>query len=424
MIMEIWNKFSYMIQLIIACMMFLGVVRRKNHFIQRFTIGVVILLVSSYVVNSVYAGQELFAWTVLYWMYFLVACVFFCWFIIDGTFLEALYCATCSCATQHIAFDVYMIYILAGGKNHIIEIVIYVTTYALCYFLIVRQMPSDKKYVVNKKAFLPIITIVLIVWGLSCIEILNPNTEEETSLYRILYRILDTLCIYYVLWVQINQKEKMALQQELNGINNAWRQKKEQYEVTQETIDVINRKCHDLKHQIQALRDAKDENEKEEYYDEIERMIMIYDTALQTGNRALDTVLMEKGLFCQNHNIQLTCMADGLKLDFMKVEDIYAIFGNALDNAIGEVMELEDPLKKIVSLKMLTQKSIVMIQIQNYYKKELRFEDGLPVTTKKNKWQHGFGMKSIRFTAEKYNGTITVRAEKGIFTLQILIPMP
>ena len=87
-------------------------------------------------------------------------------------------------------------------------------------------------------------------------------------------------------------------------------------------------------------------------------------------------------------------------------------------------MELEDPLKKIVSLKMLTQKSIVMIQIQNYYKKELRFEDGLPVTTKKNKWQHGFGMKSIRFTAEKYNGTITVRAEKGIFTLQILIPMP
>lgn len=77
MIMEIWNKFSYMIQLIIACMMFLGVVRRKNHFIQRFTIGVVILLVSSYVVNSVYAGQELFAWTVLYWMYFLVACVFF-----------------------------------------------------------------------------------------------------------------------------------------------------------------------------------------------------------------------------------------------------------------------------------------------------------------------------------------------------------
>ena len=179
-----------------------------------------------------------------------------------------------------------------------------------------------------------------------------------------------------------------------------------------------------MKHQIQALRDAKDENEKEEYYDEIERMIMIYDTALQTGNRALDTVLMEKGLFCQNHNIQLTCMADGLKLDFMKVEDIYAIFGNALDNAIGEVMELEDPLKKIVSLKMLTQKSIVMIQIQNYYKKELRFEDGLPVTTKKNKWQHGFGMKSIRFTAEKYNGTITVRAEKGIFTLQILIPMP
>ena len=31
-------------------------------------------------------------------------------------------------------------------------------------------------------------------------------------------------------------------------------------------------------------------------------------------------------------------------------------------------------------------------------------------------------MKSIQYTAEKYNGTITVNAENTIFMLQILIP--
>ena len=116
-------------------------------------------------------------------------------------------------------------------------------------------------------------------------------------------------------------------------------------------------------------------------------------------------------------------MADGTKLDFMKLEDIYAIFGNALDNAIAAVLDLKEPEKRVISVKIINQNSLLMIQIQNYYENKLHFEGGLPVTTKKNKRDHGYGMKSIRYTAEKYNGTITVNGEGNIFMLQILIPV-
>ena len=194
--------------------------------------------------------------------------------------------------------------------------------------------------------------------------------------------------------------------------------------MTEDTIENINRKCHDLKHQIRELRNLSDDQEREEYLDELENDIMIYDTALQTGNRALDIVLMEKALYCKNHGINWTCMADGSKLGIMKVEDIYAIFGNALENAIHAVMDLKDEMKRVISVKIISQNSILVIQIQNYYSGALRFENGLPVTTKKNKRDHGYGMKSIRYTAEKYNGTITVNTGEGIFTLQILIPIP
>ena len=189
-------------------------------------------------------------------------------------------------------------------------------------------------------------------------------------------------------------------------------------------IDNINRKCHDLKHQIRALRQMTDEEQKQEYFNEIENDIMLYDTALRTGNKALDVVLMDKGLFCKNHDIQWTCMADGEKLDFMKLEDIYAIFGNALDNAIAAVGKLQDREKRVISTKMITQNNIMVIQVRNYYNAELDFEGGLPLTTQNESQGHGFGMKSIRYTAEKYNGTISVRAEDDIFTLQILIPIP
>lgn len=69
--------------------------------------------------------------------------------------------------------------------------------------------------------------------------------------------------LFYVLWVQLNQKENLSLQRELDGIRFMWQQQERQYEITSDTIENINRKCHDLKYQIHNLSDITDETEKE-----------------------------------------------------------------------------------------------------------------------------------------------------------------
>jgi len=132
---------------------------------------------------------------------------------------------------------------------------------------------------------------------------------------------------------------------------------------------------------------------------------------------------MEKGLFCQEHDIQWTCMVNGSKLSFMKIEDIYAVFGNALDNAVEAVLCLAEKEKRVISVQTLEQNQLLLIQIRNYYDQELHFENGLPLTTKCDKTQHGYGMKSIRHIVETYDGILTVQAQDGIFMLQILLPV-
>ena len=325
---------------------------------------------------------------------------------------------------QHVAYDMVIIYQVAGGGSSLVQIAIYILIYAIFYQTFARKLPKRGSFPVRKSSLAPMVTLVVLVWMLSTLEISGKPGFEAGIGNQIIFRVLDAVCCLYVLWVQIYEKEKLELQRELDGINNMWKQQKRQYEVTEEMIDNINRKCHDLKHQIRALRQMTDEEQKQEYFNEIENDIMLYDTALRTGNKALDVVLMDKGLFCKNHDIQWTCMADGEKLDFMKLEDIYAIFGNALDNAIAAVGKLQDREKRVISTKMITQNNIMVIQVRNYYNAELDFEGGLPLTTQNESQGHGFGMKSIRYTAEKYNGTISVRAEDDIFTLQILIPIP
>lgn len=66
---------------------------------------------------------------------------------------------------------------------------------------------------------------------------------------------------------------------------------------------------------------------------------------------------------------------------------------------------------------------IAILQVENFYEGDLRFVDGLPVTTKGDPNYHGFGLKSIRSTAEKYGGTVSVQAEDGLFLLRVALPV-
>jgi signal transduction histidine kinase len=61
---------------------------------------------------------------------------------------------------------------------------------------------------------------------------------------------------------------------------------------------------------------------------------------------------------------------------------------------------------------------------ENYFEGDIKLANGLPVTTKRDKDNHGFGLKSIRYAAEKYGGTMTINIEENWFILRILLPLP
>ncbi len=106
------------------------------------------------------------------------------------------------------------------------------------------------------------------------------------------------------------------------------------YKMSAESVELVNQKYHDLKHQIQILRRTESEEEKNAYLDQMEEEIKTYEARNKTGNRVLDIILTTKSLQCQKQGISLTCVAEGEELSFMRPMDISALFGNALDNAI------------------------------------------------------------------------------------------
>lgn len=201
-------------------------------------------------------------------------------------------------------------------------------------------------------------------------------------------------------------------------------QQYEQYRISEETVDLINRKYHDLKHQIAYLKSDITEEAKRAYLDEMEEEVRIYEAQNRTGNHVVDTILTEKSLLCRKEKISLTAVADGAAMDFLTVPEICSLLGNALDNAIEAASQVTEEQERLIRLLVDRQRGFLRIHVENRFRGTLRIRDGLPETTKADKTQHGFGVRSMRKIAEQRDGTMRTEAADGWFRLSVLIPIP
>ena len=220
------------------------------------------------------------------------------------------------------------------------------------------------------------------------------------------------------------QNCEVYVRMEKENLNALLRMQEESYRISAESIDVVNRKYHDMKYQIALLKSNVPQGDKLAFLEEMEQEISAFEARCKTGNKALDVLLAAKTLQCQKEGITLTLVADGKELDFMTDSDVSVLFGNALDNAIESVSKILTPEKRLIHLAVSSQKAFVHIRLENCCEEQLSFRDGLPVTTKKDAAYHGFGMKSMRKITEKYDGTLTAALKDGWFELRILLPIP
>ena len=133
-------------------------------------------------------------------------------------------------------------------------------------------------------------------------------------------------------------------------------------------------------------------------------------------------LLTEKSLFCEQNGINLSCMIDGAELGFIEEGDLYCLFGNLVDNALEAVKGIEDRERRVVDLVVKVKDGLLLVQEENYFDGTLRFEDGLPVTTKGDRNYHGFGMRSLRLIARKYGGELSAFVKGDVFHLSIIFP--
>ena len=356
--------------------------------------------------------------------------LYFCW---KASQADSALCLCAAVATQVLMGRLTEILYLLAGTNpyqgigelfglhfsNWIAWLIYVLVHlslALGIACLFRGKPSSSKSIQYSQAgILYSVCVCLSTIVLQCIsrplEMEQPELAWIIRLLAILWSVLILVC-RHLLRSHANVSEELRMTQLL------LRAERKQYESIKDDMQLINIKCHDIRHQLDQYAGRLTSSELEE----LRHMIQIYDRHMNTGNEILDMVLYKKQAILEQKHIRFTALSDARRLTFMEATDVYSLMNNAIDNAIEAVSSLEEP-RRLISLQIRDDHDILHVHLTNYTKLQ-EVGDAVFQTTKKNPLSHGYGLLSIRYVVQKYDGIMSIRTEDGLFHLNICLPIP
>jgi hypothetical protein len=344
-----------------------------------------------------------------------------CLFCFENRFSDVLFCCIGAQLIQNMAHNIEILICQPFAKpmNEVIWFFISVAAmaavYTAAYFLIVCPIVSKEKIRLKTAGIFGIAVISALFCYLMqyLFQLYEIDGIWVTYLPLILCDFLALLVQFGLVIFKNKDDENLKLESMIAAESKL-------YETYKNSINIINMKAHDLKHFIADIGAGG----KFDGLDEIKTAVEKYELTANTGNNALDVVLTEKTYLCNKNEINFSFMVKGEELSFIHTSDIASLFGNAIDNAIEYEKTVEEKNKRYILLRVYRKGNLLSIHVENYCDRSYELCEGLPVTTKLDKDNHGFGLKSIRYVAQKYGGNVTVRSEGGLFTLDVILPVP
>lgn len=236
---------------------------------------------------------------------------------------------------------------------------------------------------------------------------------------------IDLVCYVTALLCVFIVRHTLADHCELQRITQISQLQQRQYEHLQQrqsSEQELRRMCHDLKHQLTALR--QDPKNADKLLSHLEDTLAQYRTLVFADSPILNMLLREKVEAAQKEGIRVEVQARIPLCETLSDMDLCVIFGNALDNAVEAVRRAGDAAPRTVRVSCLSEPGFWVVRFQNPYQGELTLRNGLPRSTKADPASHGIGLRSIRTCVEQHGGTVLISAEEQVFSLSVMIPLP
>lgn len=264
------------------------------------------------------------------------------------------------------------------------------------------------------------IVSLLLVFGYN----FNQNIHSKSNLIVLAFTVLLMIASSIMLLIVIGkivQDDKLKLEYEL--INERINLSHKNYENMIQAQEKLRYVYHDLKNHMICMKSYDTKEEIISYINNLEFQINDFENLRNTGNKALDIILNDKIHLCKKYNIEFEDSINISKLNFIKENDICAIFANALDNAIEACININDEIEKRIEVKATYINGFAVIKFINTKINDIKFTGDRIKTSKEDNKIHGIGLASIKYIVNKYDGEVIVNYSENEFILKIMIPI-
>ncbi len=201
---------------------------------------------------------------------------------------------------------------------------------------------------------------------------------------------------------------------------------KQQYDYQLQQSAAVRRFKHDLVNHIGVVRELINEEKTEEakeYIDTIWNIQDVFDLKIHTGDSFLDIIVNYYSYLAVKENIEFAVCGKLTQEMPLEMFDITTLMGNILQNAFEAAIKADVPR---IRVELVEHKEEIFIVVRNSTAKRINTKTDFSMTSKKDKENHGFGLKNIVATVEKYHGECYMEsiAENREVLFQISIAIP
>ena len=191
-----------------------------------------------------------------------------------------------------------------------------------------------------------------------------------------------------------------------------------------ESDEALRRFRHDFRNHaivLNAMLEQGDYENAKSYFNSVSGEVSGKKKTYSTGNSVVDSLLNIKAVAAAMQNTEI--LFDGaIPEQGTEPKDMCICFGNLLDNALEACAALPEETERTVRIRAIPTNNVLLLSFVNpTTRKSGAFSGQPPHTTKKDVKVHGIGLKNVRDTAKKYNGSLHLSVERGQFTAELLM---
>lgn len=307
--------------------------------------------------------------------------------------------------------------VLPGGAMRIPVLFFSKAAFFLVCEIIIRARKKSTyflnayQWVIQLSCFLISFIISSLMWNFF------RGQEETKPTFLIIFLLIALLNVLLYILMSKMQRDNMVKEEYKLLKSNISAQEKLAKE-TMERYSEVRTLKHDMKHYLTIAAELISNGESEEAKSYIESVlnekIAPAGMVVNTGSAVVDAVINNKISLCSGKGIGIKCIIDtqfGSSNDI----DISILLSNLLDNAINGCDNSNPHIELVIS----KVKSMTYIAVKNSIAESVQLNNPDLKTDKHNKSEHGFGVKSIKQIADKYDGCIEFKEENGVFIAEV-----